>query len=73
MGFLSDIMDKWFGFDPPQPPPLPPVPPPQPLPEIQDALSAFKGLRRGKKRGRGSTILTGELVPEDLGKRSLLG
>ena len=68
---LSDVMDDWFGFDPPEKPKLPVVSPP---PTIEKAMGVAGTLRRSRpQRGRASTILTGDLVPMDIGKRTLLG
>ena len=67
---MSSIMDKWFGFDPPKVK-LPPVPPPEPVSERQTPEDVAKRMRRTK--GRSETILTGDLVPKDVGKRTLLG
>ena len=67
---MGSIMDKWFGFDPPQMPKLPPVAP-IPIPEMDEGMDAFKRLR--KRKGRSKTIVTGDLEPMDIGKRTLLG
>jgi hypothetical protein len=48
----------------------PRVPPPQPIPEFEDE-SVRRLLRR--RKGRQDTILTGDLVPQDIGKKTLLG
>jgi hypothetical protein len=42
-----------------------------PLPEAEDAGTVSKQLKR--RRGRGATVLAGELEPKDIGKSTLLG
>jgi len=70
----SDLTDKILGIDPPKVKPLPPPPPiaPLPKPEAGDETTDAQLRRRGK-RGRAGTVLTGDLIPEDIGKRTLLG
>jgi len=47
----------------------PAVPPPPPIPEVDE-----EGVRpRRRRRGRAETFITGELEPETLGKKRLLG
>lgn len=77
MGFFSDLMDKVFddilGFDPPKAPPLPPMPPPLPTKIKGQATSEIRRRQRSKVSGRRRTIVTGELSPEQVGKKTLLG
>jgi len=51
----------------------PPPPPPAPLPKLETAMPGEEGAKRKPRRGRSATILTGELVPMDIGKKTLLG
>ena len=52
--------------------PVPETPDPVAIPETGgDALDALR--RRKKRKGRASTIVTGSLIPEDVGTKSLLG
>lgn len=51
------------------PTPTPAAPPP--TPQAEDVMESYKRMRR--RRGRADTILTGDLVPEDIGKKTLLG
>ena len=44
-----------------------------PAPKVGTTLPNVDGWMRRKRRGRSSTILTGDLEPMDLGKRTLLG
>ena len=48
-----------------------PKPEAQPIPEKEDAGDIARFMK--KKSGRANTILTGSLIPMDIGKRSLLG
>jgi len=57
-------------FSKPSVPDPPPVPDPVPIPEIEDEAVA-QTMR--KRKGRSQTILTGDLVPPDVGQRTLLG
>jgi hypothetical protein len=50
-----------------------PPPPPAPLPKLEQAMPGEEGTRRRPRRGRSSTILTGDLIPMDIGKKTLLG
>lgn len=50
----------------------PEVPPPPPIPEADEGVSD-EARRRMRRKGRKETIITGELVPEDVGKKTLLG
>lgn len=69
---MGSIMDKWFGIDPPKAPKAPA--PLAPLPTADSGGGLNDALRRSRRRsGRSNTILTGDLVPMDVGKRSLLG
>jgi len=70
----STVMDKWFGIDPPKAPALPPVQPPIPLP-TREGVETFRRKKKGAaQRGQAGTVLAqGELIPMDVGKRSLLG
>jgi len=65
---MGSVMDKWFGMDPPKEP-TPPSPPPKP--EVESADDIMKRMK--KTKGRAETIIAGDLVPMDIGKRSLLG
>ena len=52
----------------------PPVPDPAPIPEVDtDALDDELARRRRRRSGRGKTVLTGELEPGMVGKKTLLG
>ena len=73
MGWFNSIMDDWFGFDPPKMPKLPPVLPNAPLPTAGSTSTYKRQKPRGAGTSRGRTILTGDLVPMDVGKRGLLG
>lgn len=55
---------------PKKPPPPPEAPPPPPTPEVEE--EAIKKFKR-KRAGRGKTIITGDLTPELIGKKTLLG
>ena len=48
-----------------------PKPEAQPIPEKEDAGDIAKFMK--KRSGRSNTILTGSLIPMDIGKRNLLG
>ena len=52
----------------PKPPPLP-----EPAPTLETATGEEGVAPKRKRRGRSSTILTGDLVPSDIGKKTLLG
>lgn len=65
----SSIMDKWFGMDPPK---TPARPDPLPKAEVEDPEDIIKRLRK-RSSGRADTILAGDLMPMDIGKRTLLG
>ena len=50
------------------------VPDPAPIPEVDtDALDDELARRRRRRSGRGKTVLTGELEPGMVGKKTLLG
>lgn len=66
---MGSILDNWFGINPPK---MPPPPPPEAIPETGGDKAGFLERMR-RRRGRSKTLLTGDLVPEDVGKRSLLG
>ena len=52
----------------------PQVPDPLPIPEVDtDALDDELARRRRRRSGRGKTVLTGELEPAMVGKKTLLG
>ena len=51
-------------------PKVPPTPDPIAMPEIEEG-DAEKGMR--KRKGKARTVLAGDLVPPDLGQRTLLG
>jgi len=70
---MSSVMDDWFGMNPPKKQKLPPVLPSQALPNAGDVSTYTKTRARAAGSSRGSTILTGELEPMDIGKRGLLG
>jgi hypothetical protein len=69
---MSDVLDDWLGFNPPQAPTPPPVQAPPQMPKYGESpmLRFMRGRGRG---GRAGTILTGDLMPMDIGKRRLLG
>ena len=48
--------------------PKPEVPP---MPEVESAEDIVKMAK--KRRGKAATVITGELEPMDIGKRTLLG
>jgi hypothetical protein len=50
----------------------PPPPPPAPPPRLETMGEPAKRLRK-KAKGRAFTVLTGDLTPFDIGKKSLLG
>jgi len=50
----------------------PPVPEPEAIPETQDVSQVGEKARK-KKPARRKTFLTGNLEPETLGKKTLLG
>lgn len=50
---------------------MPTPPAPIPIPELEGDEALKKAGR--KKGGRASTILTGDLIPMDIGKKTLLG
>lgn len=51
---------------------MPPVPEPEPMPEsLGETGEEARKMR--KRKGRGKTIITGELEPEFVGKKRLLG
>lgn len=56
-------------------PPKPKMPkPPDPTPKVETPGAETEMFRRRKNRGRGSTILAGDLAPgEQFGSGSLLG
>ena len=52
----------------------PEVQDPAPIPEVDtDALDDELARRRRRRSGRGKTVLTGELEPGKVGKKTLLG
>jgi hypothetical protein len=66
---MSSFADKVLGFDPPKPK-LPAVTSPAPIPEKEtDQYTMMK--RQRKRQGRADTILTGDLVPEPVGRTAL--
>lgn len=73
MGIFSDFADKVLGIDPPKPPKLPKLPPPEATPERAQVPSEVLRRRRARVSGRKKTIVTGEFVPEQVGKVNLLG
>jgi len=70
---MSSVMDDWFGMNPPKKQKLPPVLPSQALPNAGNVATYQRRKAVGAGMSRGSTILTGELEPMDVGKRGLLG
>ena len=57
-------------FKKPKAPPLPPLP--EPLPKLEKPGEEQITTKR-RRRGRSNTILTGELIPMGVGKKTLLG
>jgi hypothetical protein len=51
----------------------PPVPEPELEPEVDEEVGDIEKRRARRRRGRRQAILTGELVPESTGKKTLLG
>ena len=47
--------------------------PTAPLPKPEEGMGGDLGQWLRKRRGRAGTVLTGDLVPPDVGKRTLLG
>jgi len=70
----GSFADKVLGIAPPKPVRLPPamMPSPTAMPSRGDMYSSYRR-KGGGGGGRGETILTGDLIPLDIGKRSLLG
>lgn len=67
---MASFLKRLFGGDRGGSLGVPRVPEPQPMPQQEDE-SIMRLMRR--RRGRADTILTGDLVPTDIGKRTLLG
>lgn len=51
----------------------PPVPEPEPIPEIDEEVSDVEKRRALRRRGRRQAFITGELEPETVDKKRLLG
>ena len=68
---MSSVMDDWFGMNPPKKQKLPPVLPSQALPNA-GTVSAYQRRKAvGAGMSRGSTIITGDLEPLEVGRRVL--
>lgn len=66
---MGSFGKKLFGIKTPKSPP-----PPAPAPTIEtdtDMMDEYSRLK--KRKGRAQTVLAGDLIPEDIGKRTLLG
>jgi hypothetical protein len=67
---MGNVMDKWFGIDPPKTQKITPL---SPLPTMDDD-SKIRAMTRARQRsGQAKTILAGDLIPMNLDKRTLLG
>lgn len=51
----------------------PPVPKTEPLPEVIEGAEDEARKKARRRKGRKETFITGELVPEPMGKKALLG
>jgi hypothetical protein len=69
-GLVAGGMAAAGAFKKPSTPAPPPAPPPPPT--IEDEREQVRKLRK-PRRGRAKTIITGDLTPERIGKKTLLG
>lgn len=46
---------------------------PAPVPKLEDMGQLGEEYLKKRRKGRADTILTGDLIPTDIGKRTLLG
>ena len=70
---LVMLLDDWFGIESPKPPkPIPtPVSAPPPTPGTEQVTKRIRG--RGKRGRSGTWLVTGNLAPETVGMKRLLG
>ena len=65
---MASFLQKLFGIKQPKPV----VSGTPPTPTLEEDFSEIEKFRK-RRQGRAATLLTGDLVPEETGKKTLLG